>query len=102
MLGVDIGTTSTKTVVFTLDGKVVAQHAEYRSSVPNRAWRNRTGANRGGRAGLHRRRRQGRQGRTAGDALLSFDARDMQRHRWMPQSPALQQHHLEYPRLGLG
>ncbi|MDT0357374.1 gluconokinase [Herbaspirillum huttiense F1] len=28
MLGVDIGTTSTKTVVFTLDGKVVAQHAE--------------------------------------------------------------------------
>ena len=28
MLGVDLGTTSTKTVVFTLDGKVVAQHAE--------------------------------------------------------------------------
>ena len=28
MLGVDIGTTSTKSVVFTLDGKVVAQHAE--------------------------------------------------------------------------
>lgn len=27
MLGVDIGTTSTKTVVFTLDGQVVAQHA---------------------------------------------------------------------------
>ena len=27
MLGVDIGTTSTKTVVFTLDGRVVAQHA---------------------------------------------------------------------------
>jgi Sugar (pentulose and hexulose) kinases len=28
MLGVDIGTTSTKTVVFTLDGKVLAQYAE--------------------------------------------------------------------------
>src|SRR5450830_725832 len=27
MLGVDIGTTSTKTVVFTLDGQIVAQHA---------------------------------------------------------------------------
>lgn len=27
MLGVDIGTTSTKTVVFTLDGRIVAQHA---------------------------------------------------------------------------
>ena len=27
MLGVDIGTTSTKTVAFTLDGRVVAQHA---------------------------------------------------------------------------
>ncbi|WP_211451414.1 gluconokinase [Collimonas antrihumi] len=27
MLGVDIGTTSTKTVVFTLEGRVVAQHA---------------------------------------------------------------------------
>jgi gluconokinase len=27
MLGVDIGTTSTKTVVFTLDGQVIAQHA---------------------------------------------------------------------------
>lgn len=28
MLGVDIGTTSTKTVVFTLDGRIVTQHAE--------------------------------------------------------------------------
>eukprot|EP01037_Dinobryon_pediforme_P038642 gene38642-46783_t len=27
MLGVDIGTTSTKTVVFALDGRVLAQHA---------------------------------------------------------------------------
>jgi gluconokinase len=28
MIGVDIGTTSTKAVVFTLDGRIVAQHAE--------------------------------------------------------------------------